>query len=41
MATLRTSVSSDKENDYGVVDAQYIKLSETDDENHQTECNVD
>ena len=40
MATLRTLMSSDKENDNRVV-TQDIKLSKTDDENHQTGCNVD
>ena len=41
MATLRTSVSSEKENDNGVAVTQDMKLSETDDENHQTGCNED
>ena len=40
MATLRTLVSSDKENDNGVV-TQDIKLGKTNDENHQAGCNVD
>jgi len=40
MATLRTPVSSDKDNDNGVV-TQDKKLSKIDDKNHQLGCNVD
>ena len=40
MATLRTSVSSDKENDIEVV-TQDKKLSKIDDKNHQLGCIVD
>ena len=39
MATLKTSVSSDKEND-NVVVTQDMKSSKIDDKNRQTECNA-
>ena len=40
IAMIRTSMSSDKEND-NVVVTQDMKLSETDDENYQTGCSMD